>query len=131
MDELSVSCLLYANDQVILAPSACRLQVKKNESRINEGRCDHCVVYVKCLRKTTGWKNNNVRERCDLKEDKVTRLGREKRELYILVPRDWSKERRIYNDTKWQNKIKLRMHVLQTCVAHAMYEQPRSDVLYN
>ncbi|GBP45179.1 hypothetical protein EVAR_25884_1 [Eumeta japonica] len=26
MDELSVKCLLYANDQVILALSACRLQ---------------------------------------------------------------------------------------------------------
>ncbi|GBP74178.1 hypothetical protein EVAR_48227_1 [Eumeta japonica] len=46
LDELSVKCLLYANDQVILAPSACGLQemlnkmndsVNKRCMKVNEG----------------------------------------------------------------------------------------------
>ncbi|GBP61741.1 hypothetical protein EVAR_31069_1 [Eumeta japonica] len=40
MDELSVKCLLYADDQVILAPSACGLQEmvnKLNDSVKNRG----------------------------------------------------------------------------------------------
>ncbi|GBP57397.1 hypothetical protein EVAR_51244_1 [Eumeta japonica] len=32
MDELSVKCLLYADDQVILAPSTCRLQMMVNKT---------------------------------------------------------------------------------------------------
>ncbi|GBP59055.1 LINE-1 reverse transcriptase homolog [Eumeta japonica] len=45
MDELSVKCLLYADDQVILAPSACGLQemvnrmndcVKKRSMKVSE-----------------------------------------------------------------------------------------------
>ncbi|GBP87752.1 hypothetical protein EVAR_61940_1 [Eumeta japonica] len=47
MDELPVKCLLYADDQVILAPSACELQelinkmndsVKKRGMKVNVGR---------------------------------------------------------------------------------------------
>ncbi|GBP10182.1 hypothetical protein EVAR_77585_1 [Eumeta japonica] len=43
MDELSVKCLLYANDKVILAPSKCELQ-EMAKARLN-------VIYLQKVRK--------------------------------------------------------------------------------
>ncbi|GBP03444.1 hypothetical protein EVAR_101806_1 [Eumeta japonica] len=57
MDELSVQYFLYADDQVILAPTAqelpCGLQEMKDR-----------------------WRNSDVRERCGLKEYVVIRIER-------------------------------------------------------
>ncbi|GBP61971.1 hypothetical protein EVAR_40979_1 [Eumeta japonica] len=98
IDEMSIKCLLYADDQVNLAPLACGLQEmvnkindsvkkrgmkvnvggsgrKKNESRIN-------AVEMRSLRSMYGvsrkdrCRNSDVRERCGLKEDVVTRVER-------------------------------------------------------
>ncbi|GBP00841.1 hypothetical protein EVAR_69134_1 [Eumeta japonica] len=81
MDELSVKCLLYADVQVINAPLACRLQKMKIESRINvtEMRSMHgmCGVSLK-----DRCRNSDVRERCGLQEDVVTRV---ERDMYAVV----------------------------------------------
>ncbi|GBP69658.1 hypothetical protein EVAR_49910_1 [Eumeta japonica] len=63
MDELSVNCLLYTDDQVILAPSACELQemvnkmndsVKKRGMKVNFGktkiRMTECDILIEGIR---------------------------------------------------------------------------------
>ncbi|GBP70923.1 hypothetical protein EVAR_97770_1 [Eumeta japonica] len=89
-DGRAVKCFLYADDQVILAPSTCGLQdienkvndsVKKRESWVwqkkNENRIN--VMEMRSLRNICGVsrkdtrRNSDVRERCGLKEDLVTK----------------------------------------------------------
>ncbi|GBP04158.1 hypothetical protein EVAR_74874_1 [Eumeta japonica] len=115
MDELSVKWLLYADEQVILVPSACALQdmvnkmndyVTKMGTKVNVGKikvivfekgestteCDLLIEGEKVEHVKDGdaiaaqyvwsvWKdrcrNSDVRERCGLKEDVVTRVERE------------------------------------------------------
>ncbi|GBP84081.1 hypothetical protein EVAR_68783_1 [Eumeta japonica] len=74
MDELSVKCLLYADDQVILVVSACDLQaiVTKINVFVNrrgesvQWRCDLCLVCADSLQDTC--RNSNIREWCGLKD---------------------------------------------------------------
>ncbi|GBP05451.1 hypothetical protein EVAR_2978_1 [Eumeta japonica] len=104
IDELSVKCLVYADDHVTLGPSACGLQemvtkmndsVKKRDMKVNVGKtkvmvferdestteCDILIEGEKV--EQYAWRisedrcrNSDVRERCDLKEDVVTRVER-------------------------------------------------------
>ncbi|GBP41816.1 hypothetical protein EVAR_26938_1 [Eumeta japonica] len=106
MDELSVKCLLYVDDQVILAPSACGLQemvnkmndsVKKRHMKVNVGKtkemvfetgvstteCDLLIkVEMRPLRSVCAvhWKDrcrsSDIRKQCGLKQDVVTRVER-------------------------------------------------------
>ncbi|GBP63959.1 hypothetical protein EVAR_25110_1 [Eumeta japonica] len=77
MVELSVNCLLYTVYQVILAASGVLAAVKvgygKRKMKVGsmQWRCDRCVVSVECLGKT-----DDIRERCGLKEEVVTRVER-------------------------------------------------------
>ncbi|GBP87513.1 hypothetical protein EVAR_86550_1 [Eumeta japonica] len=91
-DKLSIKYLIYADDQVILAPSACGCRCgvliptlmygreswvwqRKNENRIN-------AVEMRSLRSMRGvsqddrCRNSDVREWCDLKKDVVSRVQR-------------------------------------------------------
>ncbi|GBP19459.1 hypothetical protein EVAR_15809_1 [Eumeta japonica] len=64
MDELCVKCLLYVDDQVILVLSVSELQemvIKINES----------------VKKRDRFGNSDVRERCSLKEDVVTKVEKD------------------------------------------------------
>ncbi|GBP25796.1 hypothetical protein EVAR_94815_1 [Eumeta japonica] len=89
-----MSCLsnvLYADDQVILAPSACGLQkmVNRMNDSVSKGRKHDRMRYtyrrinaveMRSLRIMCGvprkdsCKNSDVRERCGLKEDVMTRV---------------------------------------------------------
>ncbi|GBP75715.1 hypothetical protein EVAR_58808_1 [Eumeta japonica] len=89
MDELSVKFFLYADDQVMLARLACRLQemvtnkndavkkrcMKKNESGVNAEEMQSLRRMCGVSRKDR-CRNSDVRERCCLKEGVVTRVKR-------------------------------------------------------
>ncbi|GBP21608.1 hypothetical protein EVAR_9793_1 [Eumeta japonica] len=51
MDELSVKCLLYADDQVILAPSTCGLQkmISKMNDSVKKGGMEVDVAKAKAM----------------------------------------------------------------------------------
>ncbi|GBP20885.1 hypothetical protein EVAR_80704_1 [Eumeta japonica] len=95
---LSVKCLLYADDQVIIAPSACGLQemvnkmndsVKKKGMKMNVSKTKMTVFQkgdpphvLRFLRSMCGvslkdkCRNSDVKLRCYLKKDVVTRIKR-------------------------------------------------------
>ncbi|GBP29894.1 hypothetical protein EVAR_18374_1 [Eumeta japonica] len=98
-DELSVNCLLYAGDQVILTPSACGFQemvnrmndsVKKRGMKVNfrktkvmvfqrsksKTECDILIEVCVGVSRKDRHRNSDVSERCGLKEDVVIRLER-------------------------------------------------------
>ncbi|GBP24033.1 hypothetical protein EVAR_10134_1 [Eumeta japonica] len=81
MDDLSVKCLLYTDDQVILAPSACGLQemvtkvndfVKKRGILVNVGKAKVMVFergesMTECDKLRTSNKGENISERRSLR----------------------------------------------------------------